>query len=114
MREGFFTHKLRNTDKSAFVGNDAVIEDVNLLARQFRHKRQTLELAIDQSNSINVLQKQQQLFGKNLNIQASECDQIFKDDRGTKIRLVRALLHFNSFKNKNRLLYNEFSTEIVH
>ena len=111
MREGFFTHKLRNTDKSAFVGNDAVIEDVNLLAGQFRHKRQTLEQAIDQSNSIDVLQKQQQLFDKNLNIQASECDQIFKDDRETKIRLVRALLHFNSFNNKNRLLHNEFSTE---
>ena len=43
MREGFFTHKRRNTDKSAFVGNDAVIEDVNLLAGQFHHKRQTLE-----------------------------------------------------------------------
>ena len=68
MREGFFTHKLRNTDKSAFVGNDAVIEDVNLLAGQFRHKRQTLEQAIDQSNSIDVLQKQRQLFDKNLNI----------------------------------------------
>ena len=111
MREGFFTYKLRNTDKSAFVGNDAVIEDVNLLAGQFRHKRQTLEQAIDQSNSIDVLQKQQQLFDKNLNIQTSEYDQIFKDDRETKIRLVRALIYFNSFKNKNRLLYNEFSTE---
>ena len=111
MREGFFTYKLRNTDKSAFVGNDAVIEDVNLLAGQFLHKRQTPEQAIGQSNSIDVLQKQQQLFGKNLNIQTSEYDQIFKDDRETKIRLVRALMYFNSFKNKNRLLYNEFSTE---
>ena len=111
MREGFFTHKLRNTDKSAFVGNDAVTEDVNLLAGQFCRKRQTLEQAIDQSDSIDVLQKQQQLFDKNLNIQASECDQFFKDDRETKIRLVRAFLHFNSFKNKNRLLYNEFGTE---
>ena len=88
-----------------------MIEDVNLLAEQFRHKRQTLEQAIDQSNSIHVLQKQQQLFDKNLNMQASECDQIFKDDCETKIHLVCALIHFNSFKNKNRLLYNEFSTE---
>ena len=67
-REGFFTHKLRNTDKSTFVGNDAVIEEVNLLAGQFRHKRQTLEQVIDQSNAIDVLQKQQQLFDKNVNI----------------------------------------------
>ena len=78
MREGFLTYKLRNTDKSAFVGNDAVIEDVKVLPGQFRHKRQTLEQAIDQSNSIDVLQKQQQLFDKNLNIQASEYDQVLK------------------------------------
>ena len=39
MTEGFFTCKLRNTDKSAFFGNDVVIEDVNLLAGQFHHKR---------------------------------------------------------------------------
>ena len=69
MRECFFTHKLQNTDKLAFVGNHTVIEDVNLLAGQFRQKRQTLEQAINQSNSIDVLQKQQQLFNKNLNIQ---------------------------------------------
>ena len=68
MREGSFTYKLRNTDKSAFVGHDAVIEDMDLLAGQFRHKRQILEQAIDQSNSIDVLQKHQQLFDKNLNI----------------------------------------------
>ena len=37
--------------------------------------------------------------------------QIFKDDREIKICLVRALTHFSSFKNKNRLLYNEFSAE---
>ena len=73
IREGFFTYKLRNTDKLAFVGNDAVLE-VNLLAGQFCHKRETLEQVIDQSNSIDVLQKQQQLFDKNLNVQSSGYD----------------------------------------
>ena len=58
MKVGYFTFKLRGVDTSAFVGNGAVIEDVNLLAGQFGHKRQTFEHAIDQSNSINTLQKQ--------------------------------------------------------
>ena len=34
----------------------------NLLVGQFRHKRQNLQQAIDQSNSIDNLQKQQQIF----------------------------------------------------
>ena len=34
-----------------------------------------------------------------------------KDDCKTKIHLVCILMHFNSFKNKDRLLYNKFSTE---
>ena len=72
MRECSSTYKLRNTDKSAFVGIDAVIEDIKLLDRKFRHKRQALKQAIDQSNFIDVLQKQQQLFDKKLNIQTSE------------------------------------------
>ena len=110
MRDGYFTFKYRGVDTLAFVGNDAVIEDVNLLAGQFRHKRQTLEQAIEQSNSIDILQKQQESFDKNLNI-ASSFDQVFKDDRETKIRLIRALIHFDSFKNKKRLLHNEFSSE---
>ena len=58
MKVGYFTFKLRGADTSAFVGNDAVIEDINLLAGQFGHKRQTFEQTIDQSNSINTLQKQ--------------------------------------------------------
>ena len=111
MRDGYFTFKLRGVDTLAFVGNDAVIEDVNLLAGQFRHKRQTLEQAIEQSNSIDILQKQQESFDKNLNIEVSSFDQVFKDDRETKIRLIRALIHFDSFKNKKRLLHNEFSSE---
>ena len=101
MRDGYFTFKLRGVDALAFVGNDAVIEDVNLLAGQFRHKPQTLEEAIEQSNSIDILQKQQESFDKNLNIEASSFDQVIKDDRETKIRLIRALIHFDSFKNKN-------------
>ena len=36
---------------------------------------------------------------------------LIKDDRETKIRLIRALIHFDSFKNKKRLLHNEFSSE---
>jgi len=55
LKDGFFTFNLRNDIKSAFVGNDAVIEDVNLLAGQFRHKRQTLDQAIQQSNCIQIL-----------------------------------------------------------
>ena len=111
LKDDYFTFKLRHSNTSAFVGNDAVIEDVNLLAGQFRHKRQTLEQAIDQSDSIDTLQKQQQIFDKNLQMKITDCEQIFKDDRETKIRLVRALLHFASFKNKKRPLVNEFSCD---
>ena len=68
LKDGYFTFKLRHSNTSAFAGNDAVIEDVNLLAGQFRHKRQTSEQAIDQSNSIDTLQKQQQIFDENLQI----------------------------------------------
>ena len=100
MKNGYFTFKLRGIDTSAFVGNDAVIEDVNLLAGQFRHKRQTLEQAIEQSNSIDILQKQKESFNKNLNIEASSFDHVFKDDCEMKIRLMQALIHFDSFKNK--------------
>ena len=42
------------------MGNVAVTEDVNLLVGEFRQKRQALEQAIDQSNSLDILQKQQQ------------------------------------------------------
>ena len=101
MKEGYFTFKLRGVDTSAFVANDAVTEDVNLITGQFRHKRQTLEQAIEQSNSIGILQKQQESFDKNLNIEAFSFDRVFKDNRETKIRLIRALIHFDSFKNKN-------------
>lgn len=74
LKDGYFTFKLRHSNTSAFVGNDAVIEDVNLLAGQFHHKRQTLEQAIDQSNSIDTLQKQQQIFDKNLQIKITDCE----------------------------------------
>lgn len=111
LKDGYFTFKLRHSNTSAFVGNDAVIEDVNWLAGQFRHKRQTLEQAIDQSNSIDTLQKQQQIFDENLQIKIKDCEQIFKDDRETKIGLVRALLHFAFFKNKKQPLFNEFSCD---
>ena len=76
MKVSYFTFKLQSVDTSAFVGNDAVIEDVNLLAGEFRHKRQTLEQAIAQSKSIDILQKQQQSFDKNLNIEASSFEQV--------------------------------------
>ena len=39
MRDDYFMFKLWGVNTSAFVGNDVVIEDVNLLAGQFRHKR---------------------------------------------------------------------------
>ena len=74
LKNGYFTFKLRDSNTSAFAGNDAVIEDVNLLAGQFRHKRQTLEQAIDQNNSIDILQKQQQIFDENLQIKVRDCE----------------------------------------
>ena len=111
VKDGYFTFILRGVDTSTFVGNDAEIEDVNLLAGQSSHKRQTLEQAIEKSNSIDILQKQQESFDKNLNIKASSFDQVFKDDRETNIRLIRARLHFDSFTNKKRLLHNKFSSE---
>ena len=80
MKDGYFTFQLRGADTSAIVGNDAVIEDVNLFTDQFRHKRQALEQTIEQSNSIDILQKQQESFDKNLNLEASSFDQVFKDD----------------------------------
>ena len=40
LKDGYFTFKLHDSNTSPFVGNDAVIEDVNLLAGQFWHKRQ--------------------------------------------------------------------------
>ena len=67
-------YKQTSKDKSAFVGNDAVMKNANLLAGQFRHKSQTTDQVIDQSNAIDALQKQQQLLYKNLNIQASGYD----------------------------------------
>ena len=42
MKDGYFTFKLLSVDTWADAGNDAVAEDVNLLAGQFHHKRQTL------------------------------------------------------------------------
>ena len=91
MKDGCFTFKLRGVDTSVFVGNDVVIEDVNLLADQFCRKRE--------------------LFDKNLNIETSSFVQVFKDDCKIKIWSIRALIHFDSFKNKQGFLHNEFSCE---
>ena len=111
MKDGYFMFKLRGVDTSAFVGNDEVIKDVNLLADQFCHKWQILEQTIEKSNLIDILQKQQESFYKSLNKEPYSLEQIFKDIRETKIWLIRALIHFDSFKNKKRLLHNEFSSE---
>ena len=91
MKDGCFTFKLRGVDTSAFVGNDVVIEDVNLLADQFCHKRE--------------------LFDKNLKIETSSFVQLFKDDCKIKFWLRRGLIHFDPFKNKQSFLHNEFSSE---
>jgi len=68
LKDGFFTFNLRDDIKSSFVGYDAVIEDVNLLAGQFRHKRQSLDQAIQQSNCIQILLLKlfQQIFELNV------------------------------------------------
>ena len=111
MKDGCYTFKLRGVGTSLFVGNDGVIEDVNFLAGQFCHKRQTFEQAIYQSNSIDILQKQQESFNKNLNIEACSFVQDFKDDRETKIWLIRALIHFDSFKNNNKFSITNSAVE---
>ena len=49
VKDGYFTFKLRDSSTPAFAGNHAVIEDVNLLAGQFCHERQTFDQAINQS-----------------------------------------------------------------
>ena len=108
MQDGFFSNNLRNSENSVFVGNDTLIEDVNLLAGQFRHKRQTVDQAIAQSSSIDILQSQVDNINKNLGIKSSFFEPHFKDDRETKLRLVRAMINFGSFKNKSRKLANEF------
>ena len=81
----------------AFVDNVGVNEDVNFVSGQFRYKRETLEQATEQSKSIDILQKQQKSSDKYLNIEASFFEQVFKDNRETKIRLIRALIHFDYF-----------------
>ena len=91
LKDGYFRFKLHDSNTSAFAGNFVVIEVVNLLADQFRHKPQTFEQAIDQSNSIDILHKQQQKFDE----------------------LARALLHSKFFKNKKRLFANEFSCDNI-
>ena len=68
-----------------------------------------MEQTIDESNSIDILQKQEKSFGKNLHIEASSFEQVLKDERETKIRLIRALMYFDLFKNKKRLLHSECS-----
>ena len=83
---------------------------MKLRTGQFCHKLQTLEQAINQSNFINILQKQHQLFSKDFKYQDIRITN-FKDDPDTRIWLVHALIHFNSFKNKSRLLYNKFRAE---
>ena len=60
LKDGYFPFKHHDSNTFAFVGNVAVTEDVNLLVGEFRQKRQALEQAIDQSNSLDILQKQQQ------------------------------------------------------
>ena len=45
---------------------DLVIEDLNLLAGDFRHKRQNLGQAIEQSNLIELILKQQNNTDNNL------------------------------------------------
>ena len=112
MKDDYFTFKLQGVNTSAFIGNDVVIEDVNLLAGQFCHKRKTLEQAIGQSNSIVILQKQQESFDKSLNREISSFEQIFRNDPEMKIRLIPALIHIASFKNiKKRYLHNKFDSE---
>ena len=108
LKDGYFTYYLRNRDGSAYVGFDVVIEDVNLLPGDFRHKRQNLVQAIQQSNLIELFLKQQNNIDTNLYFNRSHFEKSFKDDRETKTRLIRVMLNFKSFQCHDRKLGNEF------
>ena len=108
LKDGYFTYYLRNRDGSAYVGFDVVIEDVNLLAGDFRYKRQNLVQAIQQSNLIELFLKQQNNIDNNLHFNRSHFEKSFKDDRETKTRLIRVTLNFKSFQCHDRKLGNEF------
>ena len=108
LKDGYFTYYLRNRDGSAYVGFDVVIEDVNLLPGDFRHKRQNLVQAIQQSNLIELFLKQQNNIDNNLYFNRSHFEKSFKDDRETKTRLIRVMLNFKSFQCHDRKLGNEF------
>ena len=99
---------MRNQDGSAYVGFNVVIEDVNLVAGDFRHKRQNLGQAIQQSNLIDLFLKQQNNINNNLYFTRSHFEKSFKDNRETKTRLIRVMLNFKSFQCQDRKLGNEF------
>ena len=95
-----------------YVGWDAIAEDTNLKCGQFRHKRQSLEQAIMQSEIVDIMSEELECIEKNLNLKVLPNKRYMKDDRNTKKRLLKAVLQFKSFKiQENRGLLNEFSCD---
>ena len=100
------------TTGQAFVGFDAIAEDTNLRAGHFRHKRQSAEQAIQQSDNIDIMWTELKSLKENLGIKEKPSKRFFKDDRVTKSRLLTAMINCGSFKVvSGRELVNEFSTQ---
>ena len=77
----------------------------------FTIKKQSLQQAIIQSDCIDDLRKEVTNVELNLGIKLQNGDKIFKDDRETKLRMIRALINFDSFKiEEGRVIQNEFDS----
>ena len=75
---------------------DTLTEDTNRIAGQFYHKKRSFQQAIIQSDCIDDLRKEVMNVELNLGIKLQNGDRIFKDDRETKLRMIRALINFDS------------------
>ena len=107
----YFSYPVNDSKSSkVYVGWDAVAEDTNLKCGQFRHKRQSIEQSITQSQVVDTMDKEIGSIEQNLGIKNSVCSRTMKDDRETKSRLIMAILCFKSFEiQSQRDLINEFS-----
>ena len=94
--------------RTAHAGFDVVVEDVNLLSGDFKHKRQNLGQAIQQSNLTESFLKQHSNIDNNLYFNRNHFEKSFKDDRENKTRLIRVMLNFKLFHCHDRNFGNEF------
>ena len=104
LERGYFTFKLRD-DSLTTVGMDTLAEDTNRIAGHFYRKKQSLQQVIIQSDCIDDLRKEVMNVELNLGIKLQN------GDRETKLRMIRALINFDSFKIKEgRVIQNEFDS----